>query len=283
LAAGTLFSAQACLTTGRKAQQNTWKIGCYTRPWAKFEYTVALDEIAKAGFRYMGLMTSKDGLIVSAKTSFDDARRFDENVKKRQLKVLSIYGGSIAVQKSLKDGIVDLRKLIDLSVIVSSETLMMGGVSDPDLNERYYEAIKQCCDYAEDKNVELILKPHGGLNATGPQCRQSIEKVGHRNFNLWYDPGNIFFYSDGALDPVDDAETVNGLVTGMCIKDYVHPKRVDVDPGKGKVDFPGVMAKLIAGGFTGGSLVIETLAPGDIASLHNQAVATRQYVENLVA
>ena len=57
----------------------------------------------------------------------------------------------------------------------------------------------------------MSVKPHGGQNATGPQCRKLIEQVGHKNFRLWYDPGNIFYYSDGNLDPVDDSATVDGL------------------------------------------------------------------------
>jgi sugar phosphate isomerase/epimerase len=78
--------------------------------------------------------------------------------------------------------------------------------------------------------------------------------VGHKNFDLWYDPGNIFFYSNGELDPVDDAATVDGLVrTGMCIKDFDmvdkdgKPTRdVWLTPGTGRVDFPKVLAKLRA-------------------------------------
>ncbi|MGF1585697.1 MAG: hypothetical protein ACFCUM_10270 [Bacteroidales bacterium] len=39
-----------------------------------------------------------------------------------------------------------------------------------------------------------------------------------QNFRLWYDPGNIYYYSDMALDPVDDAATVNGIVTSLLIR-----------------------------------------------------------------
>ena len=36
-----------------------YMIGCYTRPWAQYEYRVALDAIAEAGYKYVGLMTTK--------------------------------------------------------------------------------------------------------------------------------------------------------------------------------------------------------------------------------
>ncbi|NLY02566.1 MAG: hypothetical protein GXY83_41335, partial [Rhodopirellula sp.] len=34
------------------APSTGWQIGCRTRPWAGYEYRVALDAIAEAGFKY---------------------------------------------------------------------------------------------------------------------------------------------------------------------------------------------------------------------------------------
>ena len=105
--------------------------------------------------------------------------------------------------------------------------------------------------------------------------------VNHKNFRIWYDPGNIYYYSDGKRDPVDDAATVDGLVVGMCIKDYKHPKKVDLTPGTGMVDFPAVMARLKQGGFTGGPLVVECLDPGDLEQTLAEAKKVRQFLEEL--
>ena len=129
--------------------------------------------------------------------------------------------------------------------------------------------------------MEIALKPHGPLNATGLACRKAIERVGHPNFRLWYDPGNIFAYSNGSLDPVEDAATVNGLVTGMCIKDYDPTAGVNVTPGTGRVDFPQVLNRLMEGGFTEGPLVIETLGPGNLDHLLREAVRARRFMEGL--
>ena len=71
----------------------------------------------------------------------------------------------------------------------------MGGAANAKQYDAYYKAIEECCDYAVEKKVALVIKPHGGLNSTGEQCRKTIEKVAKKNFRLWYDPGNIFFYS----------------------------------------------------------------------------------------
>jgi len=65
----------------------------------------------------------------------------------------------------------------------------MAGVSDPKIHASYYKAIAETCPYAAEKKIGISVKPHGGTNATGPQCRKLIEGVGRKNFGLWYDPG----------------------------------------------------------------------------------------------
>jgi neutral ceramidase len=266
------------------ATADRWQIGCYTRPWAKYDYRMALDAIAEAGFKYAGLMTAKSktgNLVIAVETTLEEAEQIGEEIRKRGLKVPSVYGGGIPVAKSLKAGIEGLRKLIDNCAACNVGNLLMGGIGNADLYDAYYKAIAECCDYAAEKGMGISVKPHGGLNATGPQCRKTIEMVGHRNFRIWYDPGNIYYYSDGKRDPVTDSATVDGLVVGMCIKDYRHPKNVAVTPGTGMVDFPAVLARLKQGGFTGGPLVIECLEPGDLKHTLTEAKKTREFIEEL--
>ncbi len=260
-----------------------WQVGCYTRPWAAHEYPVALEAIAKAGYRYAGLMTTKGpgNLVISFRTTPEQARKVLADVRTAGLKVVSIYGGDIPMESKEKAA-EGLKRLIDNCAAFGPTNLLMGGVGDEKQKPLYYGAIAECCDYAVERKVGLSVKPHGGLNATGPQCRKLIEQVGHRNFRLWYDPGNIFYYSDAKLDPVNDAADVDGLVVGMSVKDYIHPRNVDVTPGDGKVDFAKVMARLRKGGFDGGPLVIETLAPGDVTATIAQARKAREFVERLV-
>ncbi len=94
---------------------------------------------------------------------------------------------------------------------------------------------------------------------------------------------HLYYYSDGQLDPVQDAATVDRLVTGMSVKDYKHPKNVALTPGTGQVDFPALMARLGKGGFTHGPLLVETLAPGNLAHTLQEARKARKFVEQLVA
>jgi len=274
------------LTPARAAEAaDGWQIGCYTRPWDEHDYRIALDAIREAGYRHVGLMTTQapDGLVISVNTSLAHAQRVGEEVRQRELKVASVYGGVIPVNQSLQAGIDAMRRLVDSCQACGAANLLMGGITQQEWYDRYYQAIAAACDDAAERGIGISLKPHGGLNTTGPQCRKAVQIVQHDNFRIWYDPGNIFYYSNGELDPVDDAPAVDGLVIGMSVKDYRHPRNVAVTPGTGQVDFPKVMAKLKAGGFTQGPLVVECLAPGDLAHLLREARKAKAFLEELVA
>lgn len=263
-------------------QEPSYQIGCYTRSWGQHDYRAALDGIAEAGYRYVGIMGLRlpGGPGINLNTPEDQVRQVHDEIGRRKLRTISIWG-DFSVAQSLEQGIEGLRRYVDYCVLFNCPYLLLGGTGDPKLNDRYYEAVKRCCDYAAEKSVRLTVKPHGGLNATGPQCRRLIESVGHRAFGLWYDPGNIFYYSDAKLDPVDDAKTVDGLVMGMSVKDYVHPKNVMVTPGTGMVDFPKVFATLRKGGFTSGPLVVECVDNRDLPTTNSEAVKARKFLEAL--
>ena len=268
--------------TGSMAPQAGWQIGCYTRVFDQFEYPVALDAIAEAGFKYVGLMTTKgkQGAIIKATTPVEEVQTAHSEAAKRGLKVLSIYG-EFPISDSLEGNVAELKRLVDNTATCGCPNLMLGGTTDEKLYQLYYKTIAESCDYAAGKGVGLTIKPHGGQNATGPQCRKAIEMVGKKNFGLWYDPGNIFYYSDGKLDPVADAATVDGLVVGMSVKDFLPPKEVLVNIGEGKVDFPAVFARLKQGGFSHGPLIAECLARGPLENVKAAATKARLFLERL--
>jgi len=271
LAATHIRAEEACASS--------WQLGCYTRPWAAHDYRVALDGIAAAGFRFAGLMTakSKNNLILSVDSTPDEAAAVGAEVARRGLKVISLWGGNFPLDKP--DG---LKRLIDNSAACGCPHLLLGGTDEKNA-AAYYAIVARCCDYAADKKVGLSIKPHGGSNANGAQCRKIVDQLNHTSFRLWYDPGNIFYYSDGALDPVNDAATVDGVVVGMSVKDFRPPKEVGLTPGTGQVDFPNVLGRLRRGGFTRGPLVVECLTPGDLPFLTAEAVKARQLLTTLTA
>ena len=306
---GRTLVAGAALTTARlpgalaaPSSPGPWQIGCYTRPWGNYDWRVALDAVAAAGFKHFGLMTTntKDRLVISVKTTLEEAEKIGREIRQRGLTIPSTYGGGFPFQKSIDEGIKGLRHLIDCCAAAGSKTLLLGGTGDEKSFAAYYKVVAECCDYAAEKKVGLTIKPHGGLNATGPQLRKLVERVGKKNFSIWYDAGNIAFYSNGEIDPVQDAAAVDGLVSGWCIKDF-SPKKltpppagakparpskftgdVALTPGTGAVNFKGVLARLKQGGFRGGPLVVECLAPGELPQLLAEAKKARKFLEELV-
>lgn len=280
---GAVIGAVATASVrARSARAPRWQVGCYTRPWPEADYRVALDGIAAAGFAYAGLMTTKSGVLISPETAPESVATMAREAKARGLRIASVYGGNFMNGKTAGDRVNNLQRLIDHVARCDCPSLLLGGTSRAELVDDYYAVVAQCCPYAATQHVGLTIKPHGGTNSTGAQCRALIAKVGHPSFRLWYDPGNIFYYSDGKLDPVDDAGTVDGLVVGMSVKDFLPPKEVNVTPGTGKVDFAKVMARLRQGGFAGGPLIVECLAAGDVATVNAAAKQARQFVEALL-
>jgi len=289
--------AASCGTSQSRSGSGGWQIGCYTRPWGEVEYRVALDGIAEAGYKFCGLMTTLPPrrLVISVDTPVEEARQIGDECRRRGLMPVSVYGGGFPVAKSIEAGIEGLKKLIDNVAAAKAGNLMLGGTSEK-LFDAYYKVVAECCDYAAQKGVGISVKPHGGANANGADCRKIIEKVGHKNFRIWYDPGNVFFYSNGKLNPVDDAAAVDSLVVGMCVKDYrpvketptTPPKKsayggdVMLTPGTGQVNFKAVLARLKKGGFTSGPLIVECLDRSDPAKLVAEAKKARLFLEKLV-
>jgi sugar phosphate isomerase/epimerase len=307
IGAGILASCLPENGTGAEgvADQGPWQIGCWTRPWMNYDHRLALDAIAEAGMRYVGLMNTThpgskssgwrpENMIVSYRDPLDKAGRVAEEVQQRGLRIMFFYGGLMGA-KSRESAVADFRHVIDICTTMKCGNVLMGGLAEtrgPEY-DTWLAAVAECCSYAAEKQVQMMIKPHGGLGATGPQLRKAIEKVNHKSFSILYDAGNILYYSDGKVDPVADAATLHGVVTGWCIKDYLPPRaanaqsgtakgNVDFTPGTGKVDFKAVFAELKKGGFASGPLIIETLSSGDLPYLLAEAKKVRQFVETLV-
>ncbi|OPZ67710.1 MAG: hypothetical protein BWY83_02534 [bacterium ADurb.Bin478] len=72
------------------------------------------------------------------------------------------------------------------------------------------------------------------------------------------------------------------MVCGMCVKDYLPPKNVEVTPGTGQVNFPVVLQRLRQAGLNGGPLVIECLKKGELDQLAKEAKQARIYLQHIL-
>ena len=108
-----------------------------------------------------------------------------------------------------------------------------------------------------------------------------MEKVGHPNFKVWYDAGNIIYYT--GKDPLAELEPVVKYVTGFCAKDCPAPKgEVMSQFGTGKVDFKAIFARLKAAGFNGPIMVEGVAVGGTPDETTANARANREFLERLI-
>ncbi|NLB92056.1 MAG: sugar phosphate isomerase/epimerase [Bacteroidales bacterium] len=273
LASGTGALVNAC-------SSSKWKIGAYTRVWGNRNYLEALDGMVEAGYKYVGLSTHEKGRVVDRNSDPEFAVQVGEEIKKRGLTLVTNSGGEHDVSNSLEEGIAGLKRLIDNSALCGAPVIQINAIHDPVRMEPFYKAISECCDYAAEKGVLITLKPHGQVGAF---CLEQVKKVNHKNFKLWYDPGNVFHASFGETDPLDDAVGLGGYVVGMAVKDFRLPRDVNVTPGTGMVDFPKLLALLGQEGFTSGALVVELVSQGDLAHLTAEAIKARKFLESITA
>jgi sugar phosphate isomerase/epimerase len=156
------------------------------------------------------------------------------------------------------------------------------GADKPEEYAHYYKVVSDAAAYAAEKGIKLAMKPHGGISGASDEILRVIKTVNHRNFSIWYDAGNIIYYT--GKDPVAEIEPIAQHVTGFCAKDCAEPKGdVMIQFGTGKVDFVGVFKKLKSAGFQG-PVMVECCKVGQTAEeTAGYARANREFIERVMA
>jgi sugar phosphate isomerase/epimerase len=227
------------------------RVGCLTRPWNKFDLATCLDSIAAAGFDLCGLLNQQGGPIIAADTP---AERVDE--------VKAMCGDRglepmLVISRAGVDAEVIKRELDQLARL-GATVLLHCGVGKEEQHAAFYEAMRVAAPHAAELGLQIVLKPHGGVSATAGDCLRALGAVDHPAFRLWYDAGNIRYYTN--TDPVEDVKALAGRIDGMFVKDCrgSHPTGdgdVGLTPGDGEVDLANVFREMVAGGFDGPCLI----------------------------
>ena len=138
---------------------------------------------------------------------------------------------------------------------------------------------------AKDGNPEMVFNGSKDFPETAAEAIQLYGDTPVRD-NAWANfkvriQSNVRSWLRAGKSNEEIQTLVDGLVMGMSVKDYLHPKEVLVTPGDGKVDFPAVMWQLQKGGFKSGPLVIECLKPGNLKEITAEARKARLFLEEL--
>lgn len=266
----------------RAAEKMSWPIGCFNRAWTKWSYDEALDGIAQAGYKITGFLTPQGG---EAFTSSLATPEYLASLKKRIAeRGLTANMTTIRFKQEvpLEGNISDLRKQIENAARLELRYMLTFGVDKPEHYENFYRLMADAAAQADKHHIQITMKPHGGGSGASEEILRCIDKVSHPNFKIWYDAGNIIFYT--GKDPVAELEPIAKYVTGFCAKDCAAPKaEVMTQLGTGKVDFQKVFAVLKKAGFNG-PIMLEGSDPGKSAGEATaNARANRLYLEKVIA
>ena len=140
------------------------------------------------------------------------------------------------------------------------------------------------------KRIADHLAQHGQFFAletgqeSGKALRRFIEAAGRENVRVNFDPANFVLY--GSDDPLHALNVLGDLIIGFHCKDGLPPEKDgqlghEVPLGEGRVDFPKLLAKLKALGYSG-PLTIEREFV-DEAQQERDVARARDYLHGLMA
>ncbi|PYR01110.1 MAG: hypothetical protein DMF96_01075, partial [Acidobacteria bacterium] len=117
----------------------------------------------------------------------------------------------------LDDSIREVRKQIENAGTLALTSLLTFGVDKPEEYEHYYKVMSDAAAYAQERRIKVVMKPHGGSSGASDAIVAVMKAVRHPNFKIWYDAGNIIYYT--GKDPIEELKPIARHVTGFCAKD----------------------------------------------------------------
>ena len=271
----------ASLTTSMRATSVRWPIGCFNRPWTTWSFDEALKQIKAAGYQTTGLLTrTSDEPFIGADATPEYLARLKQRIADSGLKAIM---GALRSRHSipLDDSIKEVRKQVENADALALAYLLTFGVEKPEEYDHYNKVMRDAAAYAQERRIKLVVKPHGGSSGASDAIVAVMKAVRHPNFKIWYDAGNIIYYT--GKDPIEELKPIARHVTGFCAKDCGGVKDdVMIQFGTGKVNFAGVFGTLKGAGFDG-PIMVECCKVGATAEeTMANARANRTFLENVL-
>ncbi len=279
--AGTMLPLPA---TAAQAAVSRWPIGCFNRPWTQWGYAAALDGVKEAGYAITGLLSAVpakgEHLIGSAATPEYLA------TLKQQISARGLTANMGALRPKLTGpltaALADTRQQITNAHTLGLEFVLTFGVNQPAQYGQYFKVMADAAAFAQERGIKLVMKPHGGGSGASEEILHALKAVGHPNFKIWYDAGNIIHYT--GKDPVAELKPIVEHVTGFCAKDCGEQKGdVMIQFGAGKVDFAAVFRELKSAGFNGPIMVEGCKLGATPSATTANARANRRFLERVLA
>jgi sugar phosphate isomerase/epimerase len=259
-----------------------WPMGCFNRPWTSWRFDEALKQIKAAGYDTVGLLTrTKEEPFIGADATPEYLAKLKQRLAASGLK--TNMGAlrtrhNIAIEESIKEA----RTQVENAAALSLTYLLSFGVDKPEEYSHYYRVMRDIAAFAHERQIKLVMKPHGGSSGAAAEIVAAMKAVGHPNFKIWYDAGNIIYYT--GKDPIEELKPIAQHVTGFCAKDCGGVESdVMIQFGSGKVNFGGVFATLKAAGFNGPIMVECCKIGATPEETMTNARANRTFLEKVLA
>lgn len=241
-----------------------------------------LDGIKAAGYRTIGLQTPTPAdPFIGANASRDYLTALKQKIAARGLEAIQ---GRVRTQEAapLSDATKDIRQQLDNAQFLGLKTVINTGTAKPEHYDSWYRQMAFAAAYGADRGIQVVTKPHGGVVAAAAELLVCLEKINHPNLGIWYDAGNILYYT--GKDPLQELEPIISHVTAFTAKDCAGKgAEVMIQFGEGKVDFPAIFRRLKKAGFKGPIMVESCAIKATAAETTANAKANRQFLERALA
>lgn len=241
-----------------------------------------LDGVKAAGYRLVGLQTP------TAADPFAGATAKPEYLATLKQKItargLTATMGRLRTLDSadFETATADIRVQVNNAQVLGLKTLINTGTGKPELYKAWYRLMAYAAAHMADHGIKLVTKPHGGVNAAAAELLACIDAVKHPNFGIWYDAGNIIYYT--GKDPLAELEPILPHVTAFTAKDCADKgSEVMIQLGGGKVDFVAIFRRLKKAGFSGPIMVEGGAIGATAAETTTNARANRIFLEKAIA
>jgi sugar phosphate isomerase/epimerase len=236
-----------------------------TIPYKRWPFDRALEGIARAGLRYLGISHNHvDGPVLPDIPTPTDYHSLRQRIERYEL-----IPELMLARRPSGDPAESLRRDVDAVADLGIPFLLHAPVSPAPMFsprrigemvwfqrvEEWFQTLVPAIHQAERRGVTIVLKPHGGIAGTGEDLALIVERLGSPAVRVCYDPGNVAYYE--GVCPEIDLPVVADLVRAVCIKDHRGGRAV-VDfptPGDGDIDHVAIVRTLWDRGFSGPCLI----------------------------
>lgn len=275
-----------------KSKPTRFQIACMTLVYSQFPLQRALTGLQASGYRYVAWGTNhregsgKPVPVMPADAPPDQAKELARRCRDLGLEPLMLFSGIYPDAPNHREVMVNR---IKQAAAAGIPQLLTFGRTDRGDRKQWIEQFRPLGAIARDHGVLIVLKPHGGLTASGALCLELVQAIADAGVKVNYDAGNVMDYLH--LEPaaiIDDCRKCAAEVHSFCIKDHRRfPVDQDTGPGLGEIDHYRLLAPVA---FTGRTMPLccenifapalpRPTTPDDIDALARRA---REFLELVV-